>query len=77
MLPDQNTRSQRAARQLTAAIGIVSPLISCRWPISDPVLIAATAVVGLIAYSMAATGMGDGAITVLRAGHLDNEGRYP
>jgi len=44
MLRDQTTRSK-----LTAAIGIVLLPISCRWRISNPVLIAATAVVGLIA----------------------------
>jgi hypothetical protein len=31
------------------AIGIVSPLISCRWRLRNPVLIAATAVASLIA----------------------------
>jgi len=54
-----------------AAIRIVSLPISCRWRISNPVLIAATAVVGLIAKSMAATDTGDGSITGLRAGQLD------
>jgi hypothetical protein len=34
-------------------------------------------VVGMIAWSMAATGFGDGAATALTAGHLDHERRYP
>ncbi|HEX9248638.1 MAG TPA: hypothetical protein VF856_04020 [Gemmatimonadaceae bacterium] len=49
MLRDQTTRSKLAARQPDGAIGIVSLPISCRWRISNPVLIAATAVLGLIA----------------------------
>jgi chromate transporter len=35
---------------LTAAIGIVSLAILFRWKVSNPLLIAATAVIGLIAY---------------------------
>ena len=35
---------------LTALIGIVSLAILFRWKVSNPLLIAATAVVGLIAY---------------------------
>jgi hypothetical protein len=50
MLRDQTTRSKLATRQPNGrAVGIVSLPISCRWRISNPVLIAATAAVGLIA----------------------------
>jgi hypothetical protein len=55
MLRDQTTRSKPAAREHNGGAG------SSRSPsleISNPVLIVATAVVGLIAQSMAATGMG-------------------
>jgi len=37
---------------LTAAIGVVSLAVLFRWKVSNPVLIAATAVVGLIAYPL-------------------------
>ena len=35
---------------LTIAIGVVSLAVLFRWTVSNPVLIAATAVVGLVAY---------------------------
>jgi chromate transporter len=40
---------------LTAAIGIVSLAVLFRWKISNPALIAATAVIGLIAYPLLQT----------------------
>jgi hypothetical protein len=49
MLHDETTRSKLAARQPNSAIRIVSLPICCRGRISNPVLIAATAVIGLIA----------------------------
>ena len=71
MLCDQTTRSESAGRQPNGRDR--DSLISCRWRPRNAVLIAATAVVRLIAKSIAATGMGDSAITAvsLRAAHLD------
>jgi chromate transporter len=37
---------------LTALVGLVSLLILFRWKVSNPVLVAATAVVGLIAFPL-------------------------
>ena len=37
---------------LTAAIGIISLAVLFRWKVSNPLLIAATAVVGLVAYPL-------------------------
>jgi chromate transporter len=37
---------------LTALIGLISPAILFRWKVSNPLLIAATAVVGLIAFPL-------------------------
>jgi len=44
---------------LTVLIGVVSLTILFRWKVSNPLLIAATAVVGLIAFPAAATDLGD------------------
>jgi len=49
MLRDQTTRSKLAARQPNGRDRDRLAPISCRWRISNPVLIAVTAVVGLIA----------------------------
>ena len=47
---------------LTALIGLVSLAILFRWKVSNPLLIAATAAVGLIALSAAAADLGHGQI---------------
>jgi len=50
MFCDQTNRSKLATRQPNRrAVGIVSLPISGRWRVSNPVLIAVTAVVGLMA----------------------------
>ena len=71
MLREETTRSKRTARQPNGRDrdGLGPHFLSLETQKSVP--IAATAVVGLIAKSMAATGMGDGSIAGLRAGHLD------
>ena len=61
---------------LTALIGIVSLAVLFRWKVSNPLLIAVTAAIGLIAFPILQPGLGDGALKIeavlprwVRAGH--------
>ena len=53
--------------RLTALIGVASLAVLFRWKVHNALLIAATPVIGLVAYPLVATGLGDGQMTALKA----------